>query len=120
MIRAKEMKMDLHETRRKNLLLLAQSLGSLAEINVHIGKDRKAPYLYAIICRQKRNDGTFQVAGEKLCSKIEHALGLPVGWMSQEHDEGSVPPLNFTQSMRQSLNVQPPDVRTPPALEGGG
>lgn len=113
--------MEIHETRRQNLALLAQALGSLAEINVCLGKDRKAPYLYAIISQQKRKDGTFQVAGEKLCRRIEQSLGLPLGWMSQEHPEGTVPPISLAKPSMpsESLNVQPLEARTP-VIEGGG
>lgn len=80
--------------RRENLRLLAAKYGSIAEVNVKLGLPRTHPYLYSVANATKRS-GSNQPRnmGPAKCLEIEKALGLPLGWMSEDHGRapGSLP-----------------------------
>lgn len=84
----------LGDVRRENLRLLAAKYGSIAEVNVKLGLPRTHPYLYSVANATKRS-GSNQPRnmGPAKCLEIEKALGLPLGWMSEDHGRapGSLP-----------------------------
>ena len=83
----------LGDVRRENLRLLAAKYGSIAEVNVKLNRSRRDPYLYSVAAGIKNKSGAVRTVGPKMCLEIEKALGLPLGWMSEDHGRapGSLP-----------------------------
>ena len=79
------MQTDLSDIRRDNLKLLARRFGSIAEINVKLGRPRLHQYLYSAAAGTKYKNGSRRSLGPAVCLQLEKALDLPAGWMNEAH-----------------------------------
>ena len=85
MLQTETKSQPLGDVRRENLKLLAAKHGSIAEVNVQLGLPRRHPYLYQAASGTRRTGGGPRSLGPAKCLEIEKALGLPPGWMSEDH-----------------------------------
>lgn len=74
------------EIRRANLLIQLSKHPSIAEFNAALGRKRNDPTV-ALIKNRQPNRGKPRVMGAKIARKIEESLGLPAGWMDEDHSE---------------------------------
>ena len=77
--------LSVFDIRRDNLIKLAKKQGSIAEINVALGRKRADAYLYAIVAKTRNTRGKIKNLGEQMARQIETALRLPPGYMDQAH-----------------------------------
>ncbi len=85
------MQNDLSDIRRDNLKLLARRFGSIAELNVKLGRPRLHQYLYSAAAGTKYKNGRRRSLGPAVCLQLEKALDLPAGWMNEIH---AAPPVS--------------------------
>lgn len=74
------------EIRRENLLIQLGKYPSIAELNEALGRKRNDP-TFALIKNRQLNRGKPRVMGDKIARGIEERLGLPPGWMDEDHSE---------------------------------
>ena len=74
------------EIRRANLLIQLGKHPSIAEFNEALGRKRNDPTV-ALIKNRQPNRGKPRVMGDKIARGIEERLGLPAGWMDEDHSE---------------------------------
>ena len=72
---------ELRQTRAQNLRMLVSAFGSCALLGRHIGPTAD-PYIRSIV-----SPGAKRTCGPNFADRIERALNLPAGWLSQTHDE---------------------------------
>jgi hypothetical protein len=51
------------ETRLKNLRALVETVGSIAELNERLGRDRRDPYIYSLLAGAKNGAGKRRAPG---------------------------------------------------------
>lgn len=102
---------SVYEIRRKNLLLLVEKYGSMAQINTALGRGRYNSALTQIKNRAfNKTTGTRRRMGPKTARLLEFVFKLGTGWMDKLHDnaddvpEIEIPPAGGTKS---STNTNP-------------
>lgn len=78
--------MDVKDVRRANMLMLAEKYGSLRKLADQT--DTPASYLSNIKNRAKAGERP-RTMGDAVARKIESKLGLPRGWLDQQHDRAA-------------------------------
>lgn len=99
---------DLRQIRAQNLRLLVSAFGSCALLGRHIGPTAD-PYIRSIV-----SPGAKRTCGPNFADRIERALNLPAGWLSQMHDE------NEFRAVAESVSTPdspPPAAKTDDALQ---